>query len=67
MERRYVIFSIQGKYDASEARFARGSGAKRLSGRAANRTSVWQRPTDGHRKLRTLDCRLMLDDESAMC
>jgi hypothetical protein len=28
--RQYLAFSIQGKYDASKARFARGSGAKSM-------------------------------------
>lgn len=50
-----------------DARFARGSGAKRLSGHAANRSSGHQRPTDVHQKLQTLVSRLMLDDEWAMC
>ena len=47
--RQYNIFSIRGRYDACEARFARGSGAKTLSGHSANESAARQRSTDAQK------------------
>ena len=66
--RQYIVFSIRGKYDASEARFDRGSGAKRNC-QGALRIEM-QQGKDPLMRIRVSQIpvsRLMLNDESAMC